>query len=543
MVGFGKVNSRFKLEISQSPAILSIFLGLSALLAVFLAAWAYFHSRVPAAREFFFLMLGVAIYSLGYSIAISRTTLEDVFQAIHFEYIGLAFIPTLMLLFALHFTRRKPLPKALTVLLLVIPMITLVMVFTSPSHQLYYVNPRLVNTGYFPVFAFEPGPWYQINSIWTELTIISAFLLLVMNAVNAPHKQKRQAITIAVGAFLPILSSILYFIDLIPGQPAKIEPTSFSLAVTGLFFAFALFKLGLFELVPAARELALDSIQDGFLVLDRHQNLQDLNQAALHLPGATDFRIGSPLPEGNSLTEQLSSLLGKEIDQLEFSLEFPDQSIHFYHAKAYSIQTTTRRNNGTAILINDVTETVGLVKKLNQQAITDELTGIFNRRYLIQLGVQELKRARRDGIPLGIIMMDLDHFKDINDSYGHLAGDDVLRGVAKYFHSGLRDGDLLGRYGGEEFVALLPGADLPAAIQVAERLRQQIENLVIPFGEKKITVTASFGVHVFCSNLDTSLEKLLNIADQALYKAKSSGRNRVVSLTQTECDVEPENVQ
>ncbi len=528
---------------SQSPTLLSIFLGLSALLSLYLAAWAHFHSRIPAAREFFFMMLGVAIYSLGFSIEISRATLEEVFQVIRFEYIGLAFIPTLVLLFALHFIRRKPLPKALTAFLLVIPIITLVMVFTSPSHQLYYANPRFAHTESFLVFTFEPGPWYKINSVWTELIVISAFFLLLANAIRAPFKQKRQAIAIAAGAFLPIISSIFYFLDLLPNQPGKIDVRYFSPAVMGLFFAFALFKLGLFELVPAARELALDSIRDGFLVLDRHRNLQDLNRAALRLPGAMDFSIGTPLPEGNPLAEQLKPLLVEDVGELEFSAEFPDHSIHFYHAQAYPIQTTTRRNNGTAILINDVTETIRLVKKLNQQASTDELTGIFNRRYLIQLGIHELKRARRDELPLGIIMMDLDHFKHINDSYRHLAGDEALCSVAKCFLSGLRDGDILGRYGGEEFVALLPNADLPAVIQIAERLRQQIENLSIPVGDKQISITASFGVHVFNANQDISLDELLNITDQALYKAKSGGRNQVASLTQTACDDEPEAVQ
>ncbi len=525
---------------SQPPITLSIILGLSALLAVYLAAWAHFYSRVPAAREFFFLMLGVAIYSLGYSIEISRTTLEAALRALSFEYIGLSLIPTLLLLFALHFIRRKPLPKALTAILLIIPMITIIMVFTAPFHQLHNMNPRLVNTEFFLAFVFERGPWYKINYAWAELNIISAFILLLVNALRVPHKQKRQAITIAAGAVLPLLGSILYLLNLIPG---KIDPIPFSLVVTGLFLAFALFKLGLFELVPEARELALDSIRDGFLVLDSNENLQDLNQAALRLPGAMGFRIGSPLPEGNSLAEQLNPLLIKDVKEIEYSVEFPDHSIHFYHATAYPIHTTTRQNSGTAILISDVTETVGLVKKLNRQANTDELTGIFNRRYLIQSGIQELQRARRDGTPLGIIMMDLDFFKHINDSYGHQAGDEVLHSTAKCFHSGLRDGDILGRYGGEEFVALLPSADLPAVIQIAERLRQQIENLGIPFGERKITVTASFGVHAYCGNRDTSLDELLHRADQALYKAKKSGRNRVVSLTQTECGGEPETVQ
>ncbi len=507
--------------------MLSLILGLSALLAVYLTAWAHFHSRVTAAREFSFLMLGVAIYSLGYSIEISRNTLESTFQIINFEYLGLATFPTMLLLFALHFVRRKPLSKTLTALMLVVPITTILMVWTARSHQLYYIDPHLLDGEFFRVFVFERGIWYWVNFIWADLTTISAFILLLVNAVRAPKKQKRQAITIAAGAFLPIFTSVLNLFGLIPGY---IEPVSFSMVVGGVFLAFALFKLGLFELVPTARELALDSIRDAFLVLDRRGNLQDLNDATLQLPGARNFCIGSPLPEGNSLAKQLSPLLTREVKQLEFSMEFPDGPIHFYNAKAYPIQTTTLRDNGTAILINDVTETIVLMRRLNQQATTDELTGIYNRHYLIQWGSQELERARPEGMYLGILMMDLDHFKLINDVHGHLAGDDVLRRVVKCLQDGLRDGDILGRYGGEEFVAFLPGADLPAVIQIAERLRQQIENLIIPFEEDRITITASFGIHVFHGQEETSLDELLHIADQALYQAKSGGRNQVASL-------------
>lgn len=525
---------------SQAPTILSLILGLSALLAIYLTAWAHFHSRVPAAREFFFLMLGVAIYSLGYSIEISRDTLDSAFQIIYFEYLGLATFPTMLLLFALHFVRRKPLSKPLTALMLVVPITTILMVWTTRSHQLYYIDPHLASGEFYRVFVFERGLWYWVNFIWADLTTITAFILLLVNAVRAPKKQKRQAVTIAAGVFLPILASVLNLFGLIPGY---IEPVSFSNAVGGLFLAFALFKLGLFELVPAARELALDSIRDAFLVLDRHGNLQDLNKATLNLPGAMELRIGSPLPEENLLAKQLSPLLTGEEKQLDFSMEFADKAIHFYHAKAYPIQTTTRRKNGTAILVNDVTETVGLVKKLNLQATTDELTGIYNRHYLMQWGLQELERARRDGTHLGILMMDLDHFKQINDSHGHMAGDEVMTSVAACVQAGLRDGDIVGRFGGEEFLVFLPGADLPAVIQVAERLRQQIEILTIPFEKQKITLTASFGVHAFGGEQDISLDKLLQITDRALYQAKSGGRNRVTSLTQTEIDAEPDTVQ
>ncbi|HEX7975554.1 MAG TPA: diguanylate cyclase [Anaerolineales bacterium] len=172
-------------------------------------------------------------------------------------------------------------------------------------------------------------------------------------------------------------------------------------------------------------------------------------------------------------------------------------------------------------------ENARLFKQVRRLAITDGLTGVTNRRHFFEMAGHELERARRYGHPLSIIMWDIDHFKDVNDTYGHLAGDQVLQVVARRCRENLREIDLLGRYGGEEFVALLPEIGLPTARQVAERLRQAIADSPIICGEDyRVTITLSVGVADISGDC-RHVEDLLARADQAMYTAKQAGRNRL----------------
>jgi diguanylate cyclase (GGDEF)-like protein len=172
-----------------------------------------------------------------------------------------------------------------------------------------------------------------------------------------------------------------------------------------------------------------------------------------------------------------------------------------------------------------------LYEQVQRVAITDELTGLFNRRGLMQLGEREVERALRFLRPLCAIMFDIDHFKRINDTYGHPAGDRVLRALAVLCRQDVRSVDIIARYGGEEFVVLLPEANLVSAIQVAERLRDSIEKLCVPIDSgEEICLTVSVGVtEISPDTLD--LAALIQRADQAQYNAKQTGRNRVVVKT------------
>lgn len=165
-------------------------------------------------------------------------------------------------------------------------------------------------------------------------------------------------------------------------------------------------------------------------------------------------------------------------------------------------------------------------RKLHELAITDGLTGIFNRHHFFELAEAAFGNARRYNLPISALMMDLDYFKQVNDTYGHLAGDEVLRVSIQRCARIIRETDTFGRYGGEEFAMILPETDLQGALVLAERLRQAVSKEPVIIDETKILVTASFGVATL-TEATTTLQQLLNHADQALYRAKQNGRNCV----------------
>lgn len=169
-----------------------------------------------------------------------------------------------------------------------------------------------------------------------------------------------------------------------------------------------------------------------------------------------------------------------------------------------------------------------LFAETQRLATTDHLTGLFNRHYFFALAPRELERARRYRHSMALLVIDIDHFKSINDTYGHDAGDAVLRSVAERMRRELRDADILARFGGEEFIALLPETNLAGALHVAERLRTAVAVLPVMLQVQPLQVTISIG----CAALDSinsadRLEQLIHHADRALYRAKTQGRNQV----------------
>ena len=165
---------------------------------------------------------------------------------------------------------------------------------------------------------------------------------------------------------------------------------------------------------------------------------------------------------------------------------------------------------------------------LREQATTDTLTGVANRRMIVEALDRELERSLRVGAPCAVVFVDLDHFKRVNDTHGHAAGDAVLRATASTMRSTLRPYDLIGRYGGEEFVVVLPGCDAAGAQAAAERLRASIAAAAVSVGKVTLRVTCSLGIAVAGPGSARDRDGLLAAADAALYEAKKAGRNRAV---------------
>lgn len=201
---------------------------------------------------------------------------------------------------------------------------------------------------------------------------------------------------------------------------------------------------------------------------------------------------------------------------------------------AYRLNTTWRREfaalleaeTANAELRREIERRVKLEEELRVQASIDHLTGLYNRRSYEKLFEQEFGRARRHNTPLALCVLDLDLFKEINDRYGHASGDVALLQVASACRAELRESDIVGRLGGEEFILILPHTDAAGAVIVADRLRERIAEMDVEAGDVVFRITASFGVTELRQE-DGSINDLVRRADAALYRSKAEGRNRV----------------
>ena len=296
----------------------------------------------------------------------------------------------------------------------------------------------------------------------------------------------------------------------------------------------------------------LQSIDVGLVVLDRDYRIQIWNSfMANHSAVGTEKAIGNNLfelfhevPETwfRRKTEPVFALRSRSFtvwEQRPFLFRFKNYrpitgSAPFMYQNVSFIPLVS--SNGqvdhVGLIVYDVTDqAVGKLAlevandQLEVLSRTDRLTGLFNRGHWEEMLAREFKRARRTGQPFSLMMFDIDHFKKVNDTYGHPAGDEVIRHTADALRECIRETDLAGRYGGEEFAVLLVNTDASGAQKVGERLRQQIEALSIGYDDHSIRYTISLGIAELQSDL-MAHEVLLQCADEALYKSKTSGRNQ-----------------
>ncbi|MFO7665099.1 MAG: diguanylate cyclase [Desulfobacterales bacterium] len=230
-----------------------------------------------------------------------------------------------------------------------------------------------------------------------------------------------------------------------------------------------------------------------------------LNYLVVHLNRAIveAQRSESAQIKANEELRELQAVLEERVEQRTSDLDLSNQQLTIQLERVNSLQ-----------------------EKLRQEAIHDSLTGLFNRRFLDETLPLELARLKRENSPLTILMVDIDHFKNINDTYGHQIGDDVLQSLGNALKTSVRAGDIVCRYGGEEFILIFPGMNATNGRTQAEKLRVMIASQTVSGRDQLISVTISIGGSVFPHDGNSS-DELISVADLALYRAKQTGRNRV----------------
>ncbi len=287
-------------------------------------------------------------------------------------------------------------------------------------------------------------------------------------------------------------------------------------------------------------QAALDKVQSGLLLLDKDLRAKYSNPA-LHVmfnSFSQDYiREVQPSYEELLTDAQRNSAVDLD-DYINRRLEWvksgdpKPMDLRMANGTILRCQLATLPEGGRMLIYSDVTDIVHAAEELERLATIDGMTGIFNRRHFLNLADREWVRSRRYGYPISLMMIDIDRFKNINDSYGHQVGDEVIIHLAKLATANKREADLLARVGGEEFALMLPETDLPGASNAAERLRCEVSQTRPPHTPEGLATTISVGIAASTDEMD-DVSTLMRAADDALYQAKRGGRDRVVCAVQS----------
>jgi diguanylate cyclase (GGDEF)-like protein len=513
----------------------------------------------PAATALTAAMAGVALWSatgvfahLPVPFTLQRDTAVVSFVGVY------ATITSLWCLSRASTDRHWQLRRTVALRLLTVPVLLLGALLTDSRHHLFFTSVRASTAG--EPLAVQVGPLFWVHLGYCYLLLLWVVLRLVLAWWHAKSVFRHQLGHLLLASCVPVLGNTVVLATAHGRHP--VDYTPLFLALTGLIAARAVFRHGLLRLVPVARAQVVDGIEDAVVVLDVDGRVVDVNPAALALlarsaPGLPGDAIG--LPVSQVLPPPLSDLVrgGARRERVQLTT-----GVHV-DARVSALRDARGRAMGQVVVLRDVSELVeqrelaqranerlseqlaltqALQRRLAEEAVRDALTGLHNRRHLLQALGEAVVRARASGEPLSVVLIDVDHFKAVNDTHGHQGGDAVLRAVAEQLQDGCRAEDTVARYGGEEFVLVLPGTPRADALQRAEELRRRCAQAVVdlpvltaspgpvssPHRDASISVTFSAGVATSPEDgLDA--DALIAVADRALYAAKAAGRNQVVA--------------
>jgi PAS domain-containing protein len=281
---------------------------LPVLISGILAYYSYKRRHLSGALGFTLLLAAMTLYAFGYGLELMSTNLDTILFWIRVEYIGISFIPVFWMVLVLQFSgKERLLNRTNLAVLCLIPLTTIVLVFTANMHHLFYASMRVDYSGPFPMLAFTRGIWYWVQVAYTILSILGGSVYLLLKWRNSVDLFRNQALAMVVGSMGPLLLYILYIFGFSPIPHLDLSPFAFTFA--GLVMGWSLFRHQLLDLMPVARDKLVENLDDGILVLDPEFRIVDIN------PAAQDFlNLKAPVAIG----QRLESTLGKLPDVVTF---------------------------------------------------------------------------------------------------------------------------------------------------------------------------------------------------------------------------------
>lgn len=512
-------------EFEYTPYVLPFIFSTGILLYVFIYSFRL-RKQVEVAGEFSLMVLTMLVWTVCYALELVSPTLDGKIFWSTMKYLGSGPGPTAFFVFSLYYTNnQKWFTPFLRWAFPIYVLITVLIVFTNPLHHWFWTEITMVEG--FPETQAEHGFYFWIYAVLSYVFILGSVVVYFIHYFRVPNLFRRQATLMILGGFVPFIVRVpedFLGWDIVP----KLDNIIVFFLVSAILFFIAIFRLNALEILPIAHDVIIQNIKSGILVLNKTGHLVEINPFALSLINAESKDvIGKPV---DVVLKDWSSIQysNESRQKVEHEISFnQNNETKYLLAQISPILDKRDVSIGHNIVLVDITDRKLAEMELERLARTDVLTGVTNRRHFFELAENEYQRFQRYKHPISIILLDIDHFKKINDTHGHLAGDYVLKNFASECRKQLRGSDIFARYGGEEFIALLVETSQEMAIETAERIRKTIENLAIEFEGKKIPVTTSIGIAFSNKNTDLGLEKMIDMADKALYQSKQNGRNQL----------------
>jgi len=518
--------------------------------AVVLAGWLAFRLRfrtVPGAlapsllgrqhrvAPVIALLLAAGLWLVSHAIDLLVSDFDGSAWLYRVSCLGMATLAPALLWTALEATGSNRLTRKVRSGLLSVPAVTIALVLTSAEQRLLYFARTQSELGPLSAISIEPGPWFWVQAAFSCACVLAALAVLARHYASLWPRYGQEAVSVLLAIVGPGAAGL---VSLAPETEGAVDLEALALVPAVILLAIALRPDPLESLLARAQQALLDALGDAIFLLDSQRHVIYANRAAQDL--LRKAAPGEPWQPGRALIDYWAKLAAQIRDGIEGHGEATlthGGTTWFYEIHLTAAPSTDRVRGAQLAVLRDVTERRRAERAVRQLAYYDGLTGLANRHLFARQLAQALASARERDHALALLYLDLDHFKDVNDTLGHAVGDELLRAVSERLRMVVRASDVVGRLdtrqfrgglarlGGDEFAILLPAVASPEACgDVAQRILARLSEPFEAAGHR-VAGGASIGIALFPQDAQDS-ETLMKSSDTALYHAKERGRNQ-----------------